>query len=131
MGSRPNGRHRNRDAVSGLHDDPMAVAMCRAAGVGGRLRLRIGGKPGPRSGPQLDFDIVVRALAETHGQTSVGGQRKPLGEAAFAAAPYQTLTSLSALAKAWKNWSASLREVATIRRLPSAASLPPISALAS
>ncbi|WP_367272365.1 MlrC C-terminal domain-containing protein [Phreatobacter sp.] len=76
MGSRRDGRHRNRDAVSGLHHDPMAVAMCRAAGVGGRPQLRIGGKPGPRSGPPLDFDVVVRALAETHGQTSVWGPAK-------------------------------------------------------
>lgn len=76
-------RRRVSGAVSGLHYDPMAVAVCRAAGVGGRLQLRIGGKLGPLSGPPLDLDVVVRALAETHGQTSVGGQRTPLGAAAW------------------------------------------------
>lgn len=69
--------------ASGLHYDPMAVAICRNAGVGARLHLRIGGKLGPLSGPPLDLEVVVRALVDEHSQASVGGQRTRLGAAAW------------------------------------------------
>jgi len=69
--------------ASGLHYDPMAVSICRNAGVGARLHLRIGGKLGPLSGPPLDLEVVVRALADEHSQASVGGQRTRLGAAAW------------------------------------------------
>lgn len=76
-------RHGITGAVSGLHYDPMAVAICKAAGIGGRVHLRIGGKLGPLSGAPLDIEVVVHALADDHSQASVGGQRSRLGAAAW------------------------------------------------
>lgn len=46
-----------------------AIQICREAGVGSTLRLRIGGKCGPSSGPPVDLDVTVRAFQEDHFQT--------------------------------------------------------------
>lgn len=43
--------------------DPVAVQLATAAGVGGRLPLRIGGKACGFSGPPLDLDVEVTHLA--------------------------------------------------------------------
>ncbi len=43
--------------------DPIAVRFCHLAGPGARLRLRIGGKVGPISGPPLDVEAEVLAVA--------------------------------------------------------------------
>lgn len=42
--------------------DPDAVTAAKAAGVGGRLRLEVGGKHGPLSGQPLASEFVVRGL---------------------------------------------------------------------
>jgi microcystin degradation protein MlrC len=44
--------------------DPVAVRFCHLAGPGARLSLRIGGKVGPISGPPLDVEAEVLAVAE-------------------------------------------------------------------
>ncbi len=50
-------------AVVGIIWDPMAMRICREAGEGARLNLRLGGKHGPMSGDPLDLDVTVRRLA--------------------------------------------------------------------
>ena len=49
-----------------------AIASCREAGLGARLRLRVGGKTGPLSGNPVDLQVTVRALAPNHKQTILG-----------------------------------------------------------
>ena len=73
---------------AGMHDtaigplwDPISVDMCRAAGVGARLALRIGGKVGPQSGPPLDLEVEVVGLVENATQT-FAGEPSPLGNVA-------------------------------------------------
>lgn len=44
--------------------DPLAVDLCRAAGVGARLSLRIGGKTSVASGPPFDADLQVTAVTD-------------------------------------------------------------------
>ena len=46
-----------------------AIAMCREAGLGATLDLRIGGKCGPLSGDPVDLTVTVRALEPDHKQT--------------------------------------------------------------
>ena len=53
-----------RDAALGPLWDPMAVAICRAAGLGARLPLRVGGKCGVHSGAPVDLEITVKGLSE-------------------------------------------------------------------
>ena len=73
---------------AGMHDaaigplwDPVAVDMCRAAGAGARLALRIGGKVGPQSGAPLDLEVEVVGLADNAVQT-FAGEPSPLGNIA-------------------------------------------------
>jgi microcystin degradation protein MlrC len=40
-------------------DDPIALSLAAAAGIGARLPLRIGGKMGPASGSPLDLNVEV------------------------------------------------------------------------
>jgi microcystin degradation protein MlrC len=42
--------------------DPAAVAACQAAGVGGKLKLAVGGKVDPAFGPPLEVEGTVRIL---------------------------------------------------------------------
>ncbi|SDN98772.1 M81 family metallopeptidase [Ensifer sp. YR511] len=51
------------DVASCLYWDPIAVRMCREAGEGATLALRIGGKVGPASGDPLDLTVTVRRVA--------------------------------------------------------------------
>lgn len=44
--------------------DPGAVELCRAAGVGAPLWLRIGGKATPISGSPVDAHVVVKSLSK-------------------------------------------------------------------
>ncbi len=52
-----------RDAVTGIYWDPIAVRICREAGEGATLNLRLGGKCGPMSGDPLDLTVTVKKLA--------------------------------------------------------------------
>jgi microcystin degradation protein MlrC len=49
-----------------------AVHICKGAGVGAELDLRIGGKCGPASGAPVDLRVVVRAIVDNHSQNALG-----------------------------------------------------------
>ncbi|MDR3511040.1 MAG: M81 family metallopeptidase [Caulobacteraceae bacterium] len=49
-----------------------AIQICREAGVGAVLDLRIGGKCGPASGAPIDLRVTVRAIVEAHRQIALG-----------------------------------------------------------
>ncbi|MEW5422698.1 M81 family metallopeptidase [Amorphus sp. 3PC139-8] len=52
-----------RDIATGIYWDPVAVRICREAGEGATLNLRLGGKCGPMSGDPLDLVVTVKKLA--------------------------------------------------------------------
>lgn len=69
-------------AVTGIYWDPIALRICREAGEGATLDLRLGGKCGPMSGRPLDLRVTVRKLAS--GLTQRFGELPaPLGETAW------------------------------------------------
>ncbi|HEV7322422.1 MAG TPA: M81 family metallopeptidase [Ensifer sp.] len=51
------------DVAACLYWDPIAVRLCREAGEGATLPLRLGGKIGPASGDPLDLTVTVRRIA--------------------------------------------------------------------
>ncbi|VVE14041.1 microcystin LR degradation protein MlrC-like protein [Pandoraea horticolens] len=61
-----------RNAALGCFYDIGAVQVCREAGVGTRLTLRVGGKLGKSSGDPIDLKVTVRALKDDHHQTMNG-----------------------------------------------------------
>jgi microcystin degradation protein MlrC len=61
--------------------DPVAVHMCFMAGVGGKLRLRFGGKTAPTSGQPIDALVTVTRLEREATQTFVDA-KVPLGDSA-------------------------------------------------
>ena len=67
------------NAVVGALWDLGAVHVCKNAGVGARLDLRIGGKCGPASGQPLDLRVTVRAIVADHSQSALG-TRERLGD---------------------------------------------------
>ena len=67
-----------RNAVLGPYWDLGAVQICRDAGAGAVIDLRVGGKCGPSSGTPVDLRVTVRAVLEQHSQ-DVFGMRWPLG----------------------------------------------------
>jgi microcystin degradation protein MlrC len=70
-------------AVVGCLWDPGAVQICREAGVGAALPLRIGGKLGPTSGRPVDVVATVRAVSEAHHQTGLSGEQVSMGGAVW------------------------------------------------
>jgi microcystin degradation protein MlrC len=71
-----------RDAVYAPLWDPLAVGICFAMGVGAKLRLRIGGKFEPYSGPSLDVDAEVLFLKRDAYQDQLTNERVPMGDVA-------------------------------------------------
>lgn len=70
------------DVVTGIYWDPIALRICREAGEGATLDLRLGGKCGPMSGRPLDLRVTVRSLAG--GLTQRFGElAAPLGQMAW------------------------------------------------
>jgi len=67
------------NAVVGALWDLGAVHVCKQAGVGARLDLRIGGKCGPASGLPVDLRVTVRAIVADHSQSALG-TRERLGD---------------------------------------------------
>lgn len=65
--------------ATGLFWDPVAVRICRDAGEGATLDLRLGGKCGPMSGDPLDLTVTVRKLASDLTQR-FGELPAPMGE---------------------------------------------------
>ncbi|MCA0869293.1 M81 family metallopeptidase [Seohaeicola saemankumensis] len=49
--------------------DPVLVTMCQDAGVGARMRVRIGGKICAESGSAVDLEVTVRGIRENMSQT--------------------------------------------------------------
>lgn len=49
--------------IAFLHD-PQAIDLCKAAGLGARMPLRLGGKTSRFSGPPLDCEVEVMHIAE-------------------------------------------------------------------
>ena len=68
-----------RDVATGCYWDRGAVEICRTAGIGATLDLRIGGKLGPASGDPVDLTVTVRGLSENHSQAGLSGGRAELG----------------------------------------------------
>lgn len=61
-----------------------AVHVCREAGVGSRLVLRLGGKVGPASGEPVDLPVTVRTVLPAHSQAGLGGSRAECGTSVWA-----------------------------------------------
>ena len=70
-----------RDVAIGAFWDLGAIQICRDAGVGARIALRIGGKCGPTSGEPVDLEIVVKGIVDNHFQLGLNSndERAPLG----------------------------------------------------
>ncbi|MDN2580983.1 M81 family metallopeptidase [Aquibium sp. ELW1220] len=68
--------------ATGLFWDPVAVRICREAGEGATLSLRLGGKCGPMSGDPLDLVVTVRKCASGLTQR-FGTLPAPMGEAVW------------------------------------------------
>ncbi len=49
-----------------------AIHICREAGVGATVDLRVGGKCGPASGDPVDIRVKVRAIDPKHQQSALG-----------------------------------------------------------
>ena len=67
------------NSVVGAIWDLGAIHVCKGAGVGAQLDLRIGGKCGPASGMPLDLRVTVRAIIPNHSQSALG-TRERLGD---------------------------------------------------
>lgn len=70
------------DVVYGQVWDPLAVDVCFRVGVGGKLKLRIGGKYEPHSGPSLDVDAEVLFLKRDAYQDQLANERVTIGDVA-------------------------------------------------
>ncbi|MEM7303179.1 MAG: M81 family metallopeptidase [Pseudomonadota bacterium] len=57
-----------KDVAHGIFWDPVLVTMCQDAGVGARMRVRLGGKICAESGNAIDLDVTVRAIRENMSQ---------------------------------------------------------------
>ena len=66
------------DVALGAFWDLGAIQICRDAGVGAVIDLRVGGKCNPSSGDPVDVRVTVRAVKDEHGQSAMGG-RESLG----------------------------------------------------
>ena len=66
------------NAALALYWDLGAVHLCKSAGVGATLDLRIGGKCGSMSGDPVDLRVTVRAIRDNHTQAGLGS-RHPVG----------------------------------------------------
>ncbi|NBR89027.1 MAG: M81 family peptidase [Rhodobacteraceae bacterium] len=51
-----------KDVALAVYWDPVLVDMCCDAGVGARMRVRLGGKRSVTSGEAVDLDVTVRAI---------------------------------------------------------------------
>ncbi|HKX94454.1 MAG TPA: M81 family metallopeptidase [Methylibium sp.] len=71
----------SRDAAIGAFWDLGAIQLCRDAGVGARIALRLGGKCGPASGEPVDLDVIVKAVLDQHVQIGLNSNDEiaPLG----------------------------------------------------
>lgn len=70
------------NAVYGPMWDISAVGICFKVGIGTRLKLRIGGKFEPHSGPSLDVDAEVLFLKRDGYQDQLSNEKVPMGDVA-------------------------------------------------
>lgn len=67
-----------KDIAHGIFWDPVLVTMCQDAGVGARMKVRLGGKICKESGEAVDLDVNVRAIRENMIQ-KMGESDMPMG----------------------------------------------------
>jgi microcystin degradation protein MlrC len=65
-------------AIGGIWD-PVAVDICKGAGVGAKLGLRLGGKAGPWSGDPLDLQVTVKAVFDDMIADGLGNSTRRMG----------------------------------------------------
>ncbi|MEY8840600.1 M81 family metallopeptidase [Cribrihabitans sp. XS_ASV171] len=65
--------------ATGIFWDPIVVRLCREAGEGATLNIRLGGKMGPMSGDPLDLTVSVKRIASGLTQR-FGKLPAPLGD---------------------------------------------------
>ncbi|MDE0942221.1 MAG: M81 family metallopeptidase [Alphaproteobacteria bacterium] len=70
------------DNILGLYWDPMAIRLCKEAGLGSQLTLRIGGKCCRESGLPIDLDVTVEGIIENAVQP-FGSVTQPIGDAVW------------------------------------------------
>lgn len=70
------------NAVYGPLWDPLAVGICFGVDEGARLKLRIGGKFEPHSGPPLDVEATVKLLKRDAFQDQLSNERVGIGDIA-------------------------------------------------
>ena len=70
------------DNVSGLYWDPQAIRLCKEAGEGAQLDLRIGGKTCRESGAPVDLNVKVERIIENASQ-SFGSVKAGMGDAVW------------------------------------------------
>jgi microcystin degradation protein MlrC len=66
------------DVAHGIFWDPVLVTMCQDAGVGARMKVRLGGKICADSGDAVDLDVTVRGIRENMTQ-NLGETEMPMG----------------------------------------------------
>jgi microcystin degradation protein MlrC len=84
------------NVVMGAFWDLGAVQICKDAGLGATLDLRVGGKCGPTSGQPVDLRVTVRAIVENHTQASLG-VRERLGTCVWVEAAHGLHLVLSSI----------------------------------
>jgi microcystin degradation protein MlrC len=65
-------------AIGGIWD-PVAVEICRGAGIGATLGLRLGGKAGPWSGNPLDLQVTVTGVFDDMLAEGLSGSTRRVG----------------------------------------------------
>lgn len=71
-----------RDVALGIFWDPVVTRMCREAGMGAVLPVRLGGKVGTMSGDPVDLTVTVRGVGENLSQ-HMGEALMPMGNAVW------------------------------------------------
>lgn len=70
-----------RDVAFATIWDPVAVQICRAAGVGAKIQLRFGAKSAPGTGMPIDHEVRVKKLV-ANAEMRFGESLVPIGDAA-------------------------------------------------
>lgn len=71
-----------KDIALGMYWDPVLVDLCRDAGVGARLQVRVGGKVSRESGVSVDLTVTVRGTKDAMTQM-LGDSEWAIGDAVW------------------------------------------------
>ena len=71
------------DVVTGVYWDTEVIEMCRNAGMGATLDLKLGGKSGVTSGSPVGITVKVRAFLENYSQPDTDDGRQTVGSLAW------------------------------------------------